>query len=208
MSLPGRRVACSPTRILRPTRCDAGASRRSLLPTQCEGGCSLVFLVDLRREHDDRVAFMYRHWPLTTRAYAYDAARATECAGTQGRFWEYHSKLFEDRRWINNAFVRFAVEVGVADMELFPSAYPMGDQTVASWIRFICSPVIRRDRRPHTDEHGAQSPRISYQRTDRPVCSDPTPHRRPHHSARAASRPCTLSAEGAARKEPTRRDLL
>jgi protein-disulfide isomerase len=65
------------------------------------------------------VALVYRHWPLAQHQYAYDAARAAECAGEQGRFWEFHRRLYSDARWINNAFAKFAVEVGVSDRAAF-----------------------------------------------------------------------------------------
>ncbi len=44
----------------------------------------------------DRIAFSYRHFPLLSiHPQAFRAALASECANDQGKFWEYHDKLFE-----------------------------------------------------------------------------------------------------------------
>ena len=47
-------------------------------------------------EYGDRVAFVYRHYPLAQIHFnANAAARATEAAGVQGKFWEMHDMLFQ-----------------------------------------------------------------------------------------------------------------
>ncbi len=44
----------------------------------------------------DKVKFVYKQFPLTTsHAKAQKAAEASEAAGNQGKFWEYHDKLYE-----------------------------------------------------------------------------------------------------------------
>lgn len=53
-------------------------------------------LSQLTGEYGDRIAFVYRHFPLrTTHPYAEAAARAAEAAGKQGKFWEMHDLMFE-----------------------------------------------------------------------------------------------------------------
>ncbi len=43
-----------------------------------------------------KVKFIYRDFPLSDiHAFAQGAAEASECAGEQGKYWEYHDKLFE-----------------------------------------------------------------------------------------------------------------
>lgn len=69
--------------------------------------------------YPSEVAFVYRHWPLQQHLYAYDAARAAECAAIQGRFWEYHLKLYAEPRWIDGAFLRFAEHADVKDLSAF-----------------------------------------------------------------------------------------
>lgn len=44
-------------------------------------------------EYDD-IRFVYRHFPLSFHPEAEPAANAAECAGEQGKFWEYHDELF------------------------------------------------------------------------------------------------------------------
>src|SRR3954470_21866200 len=44
----------------------------------------------------DELAFVFRHFPLVSaHPYALIAAEAAEAAGTQGRFWPMHDRLFE-----------------------------------------------------------------------------------------------------------------
>jgi protein-disulfide isomerase len=70
-------------------------------------------------KHPGAVLRVYRHWPLTTHRYAYAAARAAECASTQGYFAEYHRLLYSDPYWLGDAFLRFAEEAGVPDIDEF-----------------------------------------------------------------------------------------
>lgn len=44
--------------------------------------------------YGNRVAFGYKHLPLSFHAQAENAALASECANEQGKFWEYGDKLF------------------------------------------------------------------------------------------------------------------
>lgn len=47
-------------------------------------------------EYGDRIALVYRHFPLVTiHMNAEFAARASEAANKQGKFWEMHDMLFE-----------------------------------------------------------------------------------------------------------------
>jgi len=44
----------------------------------------------------DKVKFVYKQFPLTSiHPRAQKAAEASEAAGNQGKFWEYHDKLYE-----------------------------------------------------------------------------------------------------------------
>ena len=40
---------------------------------------------------------MFRDFPLENHAQALKAAEAAQCAGVQGKFWEYHDALFENQ---------------------------------------------------------------------------------------------------------------
>jgi protein-disulfide isomerase len=48
----------------------------------------------LRERHPNDVAIVYRHFPLSYHPHAKPAARASWCAGRQGRFEAYHDALF------------------------------------------------------------------------------------------------------------------
>jgi len=65
-------------------------------------------------EYGDRVRIVYRDFPLGFHANAQKAAEAAECADEQGRFWEYHDKLFENQRSLGVANLkRYASELGL-----------------------------------------------------------------------------------------------
>lgn len=54
----------------------------------------------LADELSERIAVVYRHFPLTTiHRNAEPAARATVAAAAQGKFWEMHDLLFEKQRF-------------------------------------------------------------------------------------------------------------
>jgi protein-disulfide isomerase len=60
--------------------------------------CSQAFLLvaELERIAGDRMCYVFRNFPLTNaHPHAELAAEAAEAAGTQGRFWEMHSVLYE-----------------------------------------------------------------------------------------------------------------
>lgn len=64
---------------------------------QCSA-CRTYYLAmrEMTVEFGDKVAFVYRHFPLTgIHANAELASRAAQAAGKQGKFWEMHDLLFE-----------------------------------------------------------------------------------------------------------------
>ena len=46
------------------------------------------------KTYGDKVRFVYRHFPLANHPNARPAAEAAACAEVQGKFWEYHDRLF------------------------------------------------------------------------------------------------------------------
>jgi predicted DsbA family dithiol-disulfide isomerase len=86
----------------------------------------------LRRRYPDDVQFIYRHWPLPYHQYALPTARAAECAGEQGRFWEYHERLYSDRNWLGDAIYRFAEESGIEDLAAFRECFLRTDPVPAT----------------------------------------------------------------------------
>lgn len=80
---------------------------------------------DMLDTFGDRVSFEYRHFPLSAlHPYAEQAARAAEAAGQQGKFFEFHDKLFaEQDSWSAGAapttfFLRYAGDLGL-DVDQF-----------------------------------------------------------------------------------------
>lgn len=77
-----------------------------------------------------KVKFMFKDFPINDRVYAPRdgstlAAEAAYCAGDQGKFWQYHDYLYNNREeegieWISPmVLTQFASDVGVQDMEQF-----------------------------------------------------------------------------------------
>lgn len=71
--------------------------------------------------HPGQVAVAYRHLPLSDiHPHATDAALASECAGEQGRFEQYHDHLFTAQDSIGTtSWASFAARAGVGDLPGF-----------------------------------------------------------------------------------------
>jgi protein-disulfide isomerase/uncharacterized membrane protein len=64
---------------------------------QCQFCARLApHLQRIRAEFPNEVMMAFRYFPLETHARAMPAAVAAECAAEQGRFWEYHDRLFAE----------------------------------------------------------------------------------------------------------------
>jgi protein-disulfide isomerase len=50
-----------------------------------------------------KLHFVFKHYPLRMHQWAKPAAAAAECAGRQGKFWEYHDRLYDKQdEWTND----------------------------------------------------------------------------------------------------------
>jgi protein-disulfide isomerase len=86
----------------------------------------------ITEEYGDRVAFIFRHFPLTDRhVNAFAAARASEAAARQGKFWEMHDLLYEKwSQWqgsnksAQTTFEEYAQELKL-DLEKFKQDYAL-----------------------------------------------------------------------------------
>ena len=56
---------------------------------------SVPLLKEILAKYPDKVRVVYRDYPGPNHPYAPQAAEAAQCAGEQGRFWEYHDRLFD-----------------------------------------------------------------------------------------------------------------
>lgn len=74
----------------------------------------------VRRALDGRLAFVFRHFPLSqVHPHAVRAAEAAEAAAAQGRFWEMHRLLFENQEALGpDELVAYGEALGL-DLERF-----------------------------------------------------------------------------------------
>jgi protein-disulfide isomerase len=72
-------------------------------------------LRQIEETYKDRVRFVWKHLPLVRiHSHAMDAAVAAEAARNQGKFWEYHDKLFANQQQLEpNDLRRYAQELGL-----------------------------------------------------------------------------------------------
>jgi len=60
------------------------------------------------------VQIVWKHLPLAMHKNAMGAAIASVAAQKQGKFWEFHDKLFENQQQLNlDAYKRYAEELGM-----------------------------------------------------------------------------------------------
>jgi protein-disulfide isomerase len=65
------------------------------------------------------VRVVFRHFPLGFHDRAEPAAIAADCANEQGKFWEYHDKLFANQQKLDDASLKqYATELAL-DTEKF-----------------------------------------------------------------------------------------
>lgn len=61
-----------------------------------------------------KVKLVYRDFPLSFHQHAQKAAEAAECADEQGKFWEYHDKIFENQNVLDTASLKqYAKDLGL-----------------------------------------------------------------------------------------------
>lgn len=72
-------------------------------------------LRQIEETYKDRVRFVWKHLPLVRiHSHAMDAAVAAEAARNQGKFWEYHDKLFANQTQLEPDNLRkYAQELGL-----------------------------------------------------------------------------------------------
>lgn len=66
------------------------------------------------QEYPNDVKVIFRHFPLSFHPNALPAAEASECAGEQGKFWEYADKLFENQSALGaELYTKLAADIGL-----------------------------------------------------------------------------------------------
>lgn len=74
--------------------------------------------------NQDKVYFVFRHFPLSSHKNAKKAAQAAEAASNQEKFWEMHDMIFENQNeWSNSSdakgiFTEYAKKIGL-DIDKF-----------------------------------------------------------------------------------------
>lgn len=68
-------------------------------------------LVQIRKDYVDtgKVRFVYRDYPLSFHPMAMPSAQASECADDQGKYWEFHDKLFSEQEKLGQGTVTYTV---------------------------------------------------------------------------------------------------
>lgn len=86
-------------------------------------------LKGLKTEFGDQLALVFRHFPLkSAHKYAESAARASEAANLQDKFWQFHDLLYDRQgSWsvttdIDGAMAGYAKDLGL-DVEKFKTDY-------------------------------------------------------------------------------------
>src|SRR4029078_9380855 len=86
----------------------------------CSRAASVV--TQLKGKYGDKVHFVFRQFPLSFHKQAHLAAEASLAAHAQGKFWEYHDKLFADQTKLDRpALEATAKSVGL-DVNAFKKA--------------------------------------------------------------------------------------
>jgi protein-disulfide isomerase len=71
-------------------------------------------LVQVLEAYPKEVKLVYKHYPLSFHKQAKNAAKASEAAGEQGKFWEMHDLIFEKFNKLTDAsFKEFAEQLGL-----------------------------------------------------------------------------------------------
>jgi protein-disulfide isomerase len=72
----------------------------------------------LREEYADQVRLVYRDFPLTNHPNAIPAAEAANCAGEQGKYFQFHDLLFGGSRGLSNeSYLAYAQQIELDQQE-------------------------------------------------------------------------------------------
>jgi protein-disulfide isomerase len=86
---------------------------------------------ELKTKYGDRVRFVFRQFPLDFHKKAHLTAQASLAAHAQGKFWEFHDKVFANQKAIERADLeKYAEEIGL-DMDKFKKALDEGTYKAA-----------------------------------------------------------------------------
>lgn len=157
-----------------PAPTETGLERLELRHSPARGPASapvtLVFFADfldgtsvakipklrwLEREYAGKIRLVFKHRPSPERPQARRAALAALAAHEQGKFWEYHDRLFAHRNALDDeALIRYARELGLDERRFQEALDSRGverwletDIREAQWLEFQFTPAIYLNRR-------------------------------------------------------------
>lgn len=91
----------------------------------CKGLTSL--LDQVVEKYPQKVKEVFMNFPVRSHKYAETAARAALAADKQGKFWEFHDKLFQNANQLNDAKVREIAKELNLNMEQFEKDWQSGE---------------------------------------------------------------------------------
>jgi protein-disulfide isomerase len=92
-------------------------------------------------DYSGRVAFAFKDFPLPMHTHAQQAAEAARCAGTQGKYWEFHDQLFANHQYDTVKLKEIAKGLRLDD-KTFNNCLDSGQQAEAVKEHFAESQVL------------------------------------------------------------------
>jgi len=87
---------------------------------QCPYCAKIVPLLDqVLEKNKGKVKLVFKNYPLPNHQFARKAAAAALAAGKQGKFWEYHDRLFQNYNRLNDQVVQEQAQQLGLDMQKF-----------------------------------------------------------------------------------------
>jgi protein-disulfide isomerase len=84
------------------------------------GAADTVIVRPLLKEYGSKIRFEFKQFPLTQiHEYARSAAEASECAADQGKFWEFHDKVYDNQQSLSTSMLRDTAGSLGLDLDLF-----------------------------------------------------------------------------------------
>jgi protein-disulfide isomerase len=84
----------------------------------------------MKKEYGDKLAIVYKDFPLPMHHTSEKAAEAARCAGEQGKFWQYHDVLFYSKQLDVDALKEHARVISL-DVDRFDTCLDSGSQAAA-----------------------------------------------------------------------------
>ncbi|MFM7204460.1 MAG: DsbA family protein [Myxococcota bacterium] len=83
-------------------------------------------LKEVKQRYGDKVSVVFRDFPLPFHKEAPKASEAAECADEQGKFWEFHDKLFSNQQALDVGSLKKNAEELQLDMAKFTACLDSG----------------------------------------------------------------------------------